>query len=105
MHVIDAFSGELAVAPEPGELFLVPEGFLAAVLAPVDVGLSAQDTGAFLAAGEFSGHEGAEVEAHPVVDVRRPADGLLGEGFPADEEIEGRLGLQGWRLTAFAVRA
>ena len=69
------------------------QGLLAAVLAPVKVRPGAQDAGALLAAGIVLGHEGADVQAHTVVDVRLPADGLLFERLPADENVEGGLAL------------
>jgi hypothetical protein len=34
--------------------------------------------------------EGADVEADVVVEIRVPADGLIPERFPADEEVVGR---------------
>ena len=80
VYVVTAFAGESAVVPEPGVLspwtklpvvvrvLCVPEPrsprslaarqrFLAAVLAPIDIGLDAQDTGALLAAGDVVCHE------------------------------------------------
>ena len=78
MHVVHAVAGEGATLPEPGELGLVSLGFLASVLfLPLAVGLGAEETGTFLAAGDVGGHEGADVHADAVVEIRVPADGLL----------------------------
>ena len=60
-------------------------GVLAAVLVPLDVELGAQDAG---------GHEGADVEAHAVVEVGLPAERLLGERLPAHVDVVGRLALE-----------
>ncbi len=57
---------------------------LAPVLVPFDVEL-----GRFVVAQDFGGHERADVEAHPVVEVGVPADGLQVERFPAYENIVG----------------
>src|SRR5574337_47641 len=89
MYVVDPLAGDLAVLPEPGELVLVANRLLAAVFLPMDIRLGAQDAGAFLAAGDILGHEGADVEANAIVDVRRPTDGLILDGLPADEEVDG----------------
>src|SRR5271166_6044429 len=90
-----ADSGEVLLllipAPQPREILLVPHGFLPTVLLPFNVGLGAQDAGAFLASGDVLGEEGADVQAHAVVNVRMPPDGLVGERLPADEEVVGRL--------------
>src|SRR5450756_947201 len=59
---------------------------LAAVLVPMDGGeLGAQYAG---------GHEGADVEAHAVVQVGLPAEGLLGERLPAHVDVVRRLTLK-----------
>lgn len=89
MQIVYPLRRKLAVAPEPWELVLGLVWFFAAILAPVDVGFGAEDAGAFLAAGDVGGHEGANVQAHAVVDVWLPADGLFVEGFPADEDVVG----------------
>ena len=39
-------------------------------------------------------HEGADVQPHAVVQVGVPADRLLGERLPADEDVVGRLACQ-----------
>ena len=66
---------------------------LAPVLVPVDVGFVAQAPRASLA-DIGHGEEGADVEAHAVVEIRIPADGLLFQRFPAHEDIVGRFTLQ-----------
>ena len=81
VYIVHPLSRELPVTPEPREPLLLAEGLPAAVLAPVDVRLGAQYTGALPAAGEVGGQEGAEVEAHAVVGVRLPADGLRFDGL------------------------
>ena len=91
MHVVNPVSCELAVLPEPGELLLPARGFLASVFPPVDIRFGAEDTRAFLPAGNVVGHEGTAIEAHTVVDVWLPADGLFFYGLPPDEEVKGRL--------------
>src|SRR5690554_2428631 len=61
---------------------------LATIFFPVDVGLPAEDACIFL--GHVAGfEEGADVEADAVVEVWGPADGLFGEGLPADEDVVG----------------
>ena len=90
MYIVNPLTRELAVSPEPGELILVALGFLAAVLAPFDVWFGSQDAGAFLAAEQVLDHEGADIEAHAVVDVGLPANGLFLDGFPAHEEVKRR---------------
>lgn len=61
---------------------------LTTVFFPVDVGFPAEDAGVFFA--DIAGlEEGADVEAHAVVEVGGPADGLFGQGFPADEDVVG----------------
>ena len=103
MHIIHPVSGKGAAFPEPGVFGFVAVGFLAAVFFPFDVGFYAEEAGAFLAAGEVGGHEGADVHADAVVEVGVPADGLLRERFPANEEVVGwpAFGdeLEAWRYT------
>ena len=89
MMVIDAVAFVAAVLGAE----VVPGGggdILAPVFGPFDVGFVAQHAGAFLFYVADS-HEGADVEAHAVVEVRVPADGLLVERFPADKDIVGGL--------------
>lgn len=62
---------------------------LAAVLVPLDVELRA-----LVVAQHAGGHPGADVEAHAVVEVGVPADGLLGERFPAHEDVKGRFAFE-----------
>ena len=94
MHVVDPFSCKLAVLPEPRELLLIAQWLFALVLSPVDIRLGTEDTRAFLPAGNIGGHEGTAIEAHAVVDVRLPADGLFFYGLPPDEEVKGRLAFE-----------
>ena len=58
----------------------------AAVLFPVDIWFVAQDAGT-LFPDRGHGHKGADIEADAVVEVRLPAERLLLEGFPADEDV------------------
>lgn len=67
---------------EPGGGFDV----FAAVFVPFDVGFVAEDSGSFFA-NVGDGEEGADVEADTVVEIGVPADGLLVERFPADEDV------------------
>ena len=76
--VVHPLRRELAIAPKPRILLLLLARLLAAVLPPVDVGLGAEDAGAFLAAGDVVGHERPDVGADAVVDVGFPAKGLFG---------------------------
>ena len=94
--MVDPLPGEVAAVPEPGELFLLAQRLrlFAAVLAPMDVRFGAQDTGPFLPARDVAGQEGADVEANAVVDVGLPADGLLPDRLPTDEEVERRLAFE-----------
>ena len=75
MHVI-------VPRPSPGRTGWI----LAAINTPLDVGVLAEDAGR---------HEGADVEADAVVEVGVPADRLLGERLPADEDVVGRLARRG----------
>ena len=69
-------------------------GVLAAVLVPLDVELGAQDAGL---------DERTDVETDTVVEVRVPAEGLLGERLPAHEDVVGRLALEDQRETALEI--
>lgn len=51
----------MAVTPEPRVLLMLSERLLAAIFAPMDVGLGAQDASALLAIGDVVRHEGADV--------------------------------------------
>jgi hypothetical protein len=82
MVVVDAVALEHL---EPGRAFHV----LAAVLVPGDVEL-----GLLVVAQHLGGHEGADVQAHAVVEVGVPADGLLGQRLPAHEDVVGLLAFQ-----------
>ena len=91
MMVIDA------LAPE----HLEPRGafdILAPVFVPGDVEL-----GFLVVAQDFGGHEGADIQAHAVVQVGVPADGLLGQGFPAYEEVVGLFAVQDGLQAGFKV--
>ena len=58
-------------------------------------GLARRIPAPFLPAGlEFGAHEGADVEPHAVVEVRRPSERLFVERPPADEEVVGRFALE-----------
>ena len=83
--------GGFVPRPEPGEIGLGALGLFAAVFVPTDFGRGAEDAGALPAGVErLGGDERAEVEPDAVVDVWIPADGLLVERLPADEQVEGR---------------
>ena len=82
MMVIDAVAAEHL---EPWRTFHV----LATVLVPGDVEL-----GLLVVAQDLGGHEGADVQAHAVVEVGVPADGLLGQGLPAHEDVVGWLAFE-----------
>ena len=82
MMVIDAVALELV---EPGRALDV----FAAVFVPGDVEL-----GLLVVAQHLGGHEGTDVEAHAVVEVGVPADGLLGELLPADKNVVGGLAFE-----------
>ena len=69
-------------------VFMKPRGglyVLATVFVPVDIWVFAQNTGL---------DKGADVEAHAVVKIRFPADWLLVERFPANENVVGVLTFQ-----------
>ena len=70
---------------EPGRTLDV----LAPVLVPGDVEL-----GFLVVAQYLGGHEGADVEPYAVVEVGVPADGLFGQGLPADEDVVGWLAFE-----------
>ena len=72
-------------APEPRELLLVPLGFFPTVLLPLDFDTLTKD---------IRGSEGTDVHAYAVVQIRMPADGLFGEGLPANEEVIGRFAFE-----------
>ena len=59
------------------------------IFVPGDVEL-----GLFVVAQDFGGHERADVHAHAVVQVGVPADGLLGQRFPAHEDVVGLFTVQ-----------
>ncbi len=94
VDVIQPVAAEGAALPEPGVVFLRALGFFASVFLPFDVGLGAEQAGALFAAGDVGGHEGADVHSHAVAEVGVPADGLLGERFPTDKEVVGRLAFE-----------
>ena len=82
MVIVDSITAKVLI---PGRGFDI----FAAILFPFDVGPVAQDAGAFF------GHvchaqKGADVEAHTVVEVRVPADGLFGQRLPAHKDVVGR---------------
>ena len=62
---------------------------LATILVPGNVQL-----GFLVVAQHLGGHERTDVEAHAVVEVGVPADGLLGQGLPADENVVGRFAFE-----------
>src|SRR5690606_688957 len=62
----------------------------AAVFIPFDLGPVAQYAGPFLS-DIRDRKEGADVEAHTVVEIGVPADGLLLDGLPAHEDVVGGL--------------
>ncbi len=77
-------------APEPGEFVLGPLRLLAAVFFPFDSRLNAQHPGAF----RFDvghGQKRADVQPYAIVQVGFPADRLLVQRLPADEDVVGRL--------------
>src|SRR5260221_1674763 len=94
----------LIPAPEPREILLVAGGFLPAALVPFNVGFDPQNAGAFPAARDVLGQEGADVNAHAVVHVGMPADGLFGERFPAGESVVVRFTFQDELETVLELR-
>ena len=95
---------DLVPAPEPWEVVLVARRFLALVLAPSNAWSHPEDT-----RGSCSGRQGtrdnerADVNAHAVVDVGLPADGLLVQPLPANEDVVGRLAIEDLLELAFQV--
>ena len=59
---------------------MTPWRILPSIHAPLDIGLFAQ---------HFRLHKRADIEPHPVIQVRVPAEGLLFEGFPAHKDVVG----------------
>lgn len=57
----------------------------AAILIPIDRELAPQ---------RARGHEQPDVEPHPIVEIRLPADGLLVQWLPAHLNVVGRLAFQ-----------
>ena len=80
--------------PEPREVFAGTRllGLSPPVLVPLDVGLPSEDSGTGAPAlPQVGAHEGADVQADAVVEVRVPADGLGVERLPADKDTARRL--------------
>ena len=75
---------------------VIPRGgfhILATIFVPFDIWFIPQNACAFL----FDighGHKGADVEAHAVVEVRVPADGLFFQWFPANKDVVGRFAFE-----------
>jgi len=82
VNVVDPLTSEGIAVPEPGILLLGTPGLVAPVLGPLDVRGLAEDAGL---------DEGPDVHPDAVVEVRVPADRLLGKGLPADEDVVRRL--------------
>src|SRR5271157_600165 len=78
MPVVHPISLEGTALPEPGILILGTLGLVAPVLGPLDLRVLAQDTRL---------DERPDIHSHAVIEVRVPADGLFGEGLPADEDV------------------
>lgn len=91
MVVIDAVTPK---HPEPRRALHV----LAAVFVPGDVEL-----GLFVVAQHFRLHEGADVQAYAVVQVRVPADGLFGQALPAHKDVVRRFAFQNQLQAALEV--
>jgi hypothetical protein len=90
--------GFLIPRPEPRELVLGAVGLRAAVLVPLDARRGPQDARLLgLRTERAGGHKRPDVKPDAVVDVGIPADGLLGERLPADEDVERRLALDDLR--------
>ena len=81
---------------KPGELLFGAHRLLAAVFGPLDgAGLGAQDAGSgFAALAELGTEEGADSEANAIVDVWIPADRLLVQRLPPDEDVVGRFAFE-----------
>lgn len=62
---------------------------LATILVPGNVEL-----GFLVVAQHIGGHERADVQADAIVEVGVPADGLLGQRLPADEDVVGRFAFE-----------
>ena len=71
----------------------------AAVFLPVDSGFGAQDIRTFLT-DIIYGHKGTDIQAHAIVKVGLPSNGLFVERFTAHECIVGRFTFQGHKKTA-----
>ena len=80
----------LIVAPKPRKTGFVAFGLLAAVLVPPDVGPEPKHPCAS-PAHILCHQERANIEPDSVVQVRVPADRLLGQGLPANEDVVGGL--------------
>ena len=94
VHVVDAIASERTIAPKPRVLRRGAQSLLAAILPPVNIGFGPQNARASSAAGQIPSHEGADIEAYPIVDVRFPANGLLFDGLPANEDVKRGLTFQ-----------
>src|SRR2546426_7433672 len=79
--------------PEPREVDFGALRLGPAVLLPLDVGLGAKQPRSLLA-DVFGLHERANVEPHPIVEIRLPPQWLLLEWLPADKDVVGRLALE-----------
>src|SRR5690242_5568058 len=80
--------GLFVPAPEPRELLPWTFEFLAAVLVPFDLRRRAQNACALRPCSErLCAHEGTDVQANPVIDIRLPAYYLLVEWLPPHEKI------------------
>ncbi len=82
VNVVHPIAGEDAAIPESGELLAVALGLLAAVLGPLDPGVLAQHAGL---------DKRPDIHPHAVVEVRFPADRLIVERLPGDEDVVGLL--------------
>lgn len=80
----------MVVNPVAIEQVIPGGGFhvFAPIFVPFDIGFVAQDARAFFTHVRH-GEEGANVQAHAVIDVRVPADGLSIQRFPADKDVMG----------------
>ena len=66
---------------------------LATIFGPFDVGLVAQDTRIALS-NIADSHERTDVQAHTIIQVGLPADGLLLQRLPSHEDVVRRFPLQ-----------
>src|SRR5438876_3237197 len=81
--------------PEPGVILFGPVGLLTAVFVPLDVRGDSENARVPSAAIErFRRHERSDVYPNAVVQVRFPADRLLVERLPADEDVVGLFALE-----------